>query len=372
MFCRPPTSPLSVVGHRRDGHRPELRGERADAQPDEEHRDDDDRGGRRRCRCRRAGPDARQHQEEAERAPRAAATPSASTLGTPTAATSRATDSGMIRTPVSMRGEPEHHGQEQRDDEEHAGLQQELEEEHDQAAGRAGGSAASPDARAAPARSLRGGPARGRTARPRAARRAISQNVGEMPEQRRARRASAHPAPLARAQHAEHRQPEADHREDGADEVEAGLRPRRGVGDPAGQDQDHDHDDAPRRRTPSATRRRWWRPADERAGGDGDGARGRDEAVGLRAARAAGSSPATSATIAGRISAAPTPSRNDQPKSRTGRLGASAGGERAAAVDHAADGERPLAPDDRADLAAGDHERGHDERVQRDGASGCR
>ena len=32
--------------------------------------------------------------------------------------------------------------------------------------------------------------------------------------------------------------------------------------------------------------------------------------------------PATSATIAGRISAAPTPSRNDQPKSSTGRLGA--------------------------------------------------
>jgi hypothetical protein len=32
--------------------------------------------------------------------------------------------------------------------------------------------------------------------------------------------------------------------------------------------------------------------------------------------------PATSATIAGRISAAPTPSRNDQPNSSTGRLGA--------------------------------------------------
>src|SRR6185437_6652530 len=38
--------------------------------------------------------------------------------------------------------------------------------------------------------------------------------------------------------------------------------------------------------------------------------------------RATGKFPATSATIAGRISAAPTPSRNDQPKSSTGRLGA--------------------------------------------------
>ena len=36
--------------------------------------------------------------------------------------------------------------------------------------------------------------------------------------------------------------------------------------------------------------------------------------------RAGGKFPATRATIAGRISAAPTPSRNDQPKSSTGRL----------------------------------------------------
>ncbi len=36
--------------------------------------------------------------------------------------------------------------------------------------------------------------------------------------------------------------------------------------------------------------------------------------------RSAGKFPATRATIAGMISAAPTPSRNDQPKSRTGRL----------------------------------------------------
>ena len=34
--------------------------------------------------------------------------------------------------------------------------------------------------------------------------------------------------------------------------------------------------------------------------------------------------PATSATIAGMISAAPTPSRNDQPNNSTGRLGATA------------------------------------------------
>jgi hypothetical protein len=36
--------------------------------------------------------------------------------------------------------------------------------------------------------------------------------------------------------------------------------------------------------------------------------------------RSVGKLPATSATIAGRINAAPTPSRNDQPRSSTGRL----------------------------------------------------
>src|SRR3954454_23813443 len=41
--------------------------------------------------------------------------------------------------------------------------------------------------------------------------------------------------------------------------------------------------------------------------------------------RSTGKLVATSATIAGRISAAPTPSRNDQPKRSTGRLGASDG-----------------------------------------------
>ena len=70
--------------------------------------------------------------------------------------------------------------------------------------------------------------------------------------------------------------------------------------------------------------------------------------------------------MAGRISAAPTPSRNDQPRIRTGRFGRQRGGEGAGAVDHAADRERALAPDQRADLAAGDHQHRHDQRVQRD------
>ena len=44
VFCRPPTSPLSLGRHRRDGDRAELRRERADAEADEDQRDGDDRG----------------------------------------------------------------------------------------------------------------------------------------------------------------------------------------------------------------------------------------------------------------------------------------------------------------------------------------
>ena len=52
--------------------------------------------------------------------------------------------------------------------------------------------------------------------------------------------------------------------------------------------------------------------------------------------------------------------------SSTARLGAIRRDEGTAAVDHAADGERPLAAEDLADLAAGDHQRRHHQRVQGD------
>ena len=75
---------------------------------------------------------------------------------------------------------------------------------------------------------------------------------------------------------------------------------------------------------------------------------------------------ATSATIAGMISTAPMPSRNDQPRTRTREVRREGGGERARGVDHAADREGAAPADQRADLAAGDHERRHDERIERD------
>ena len=69
-------------------------------------------------------------------------------------------------------------------------------------------------------------------------------------------------------------------------------------------------------------------------------------------------------TIAGMISAAPMPSRNDQPMMRTVRVGASEVVSEPAAVDDAADHERPPPTDQTADLPAGDHEGRHHQGVE--------
>ena len=83
VFCRPPTSPLSLGGHRRHGHAAELRGERADAEPDEDHRDGDHRRGGVDVDAGQQHEDAAEHQQEpdAHDAPRRAR--AGHTLGTP-------------------------------------------------------------------------------------------------------------------------------------------------------------------------------------------------------------------------------------------------------------------------------------------------
>ena len=75
---------------------------------------------------------------------------------------------------------------------------------------------------------------------------------------------------------------------------------------------------------------------------------------------------ATSATIAGRISAAPMPSRQRPSEQQHAEVRRDGGGERPAAVDDAPDRECTLAADDLTDLPAGDHQRGHHQRVERD------
>ncbi len=84
--------------------------------------------------------------------------------------------------------------------------------------------------------------------------------------------------------------------------------------------------------------------------------------------RSRGKLPATSATIAGRIKRRSHALEERPAEQEHGEVGSDRGRERPAPVDHAPDRERALAPDDRADLGAGDHQRGHHERVRRDRA----
>ena len=106
--------------------------------------------------------------------------------------------------------------------------------------------------------------------------------------------------------------------------------------------------------------------ADQRTGGHGDGPGGRHQAVGARAVLApevGGDQGDDRGHDQGRPDALEQRPADDE----HGQAGREGGGERPDAVDHAADRERPLAADDLADLAAGDHQRGHDQRVQGDG-----
>ena len=235
----------------------------------------------------------------------------------PIAAASSVTDSGRSRAPVSSADRPRADREEERHDEEAARLRQVLEEEHRPARRSAACCAASRPARAAlrPAASTRassGRRARSRaappgratpsaTARPTPARRASAGSSPTRPSGARRRRAARGRAPRA----------------PGADDVQPRTLLHRRVGDPPGeqQDQRHEHDLAREHRRqekyvvqkppmsgPTAT-------ATPGRGSDGPYAAGR---------RSAAKFPATSATIAGRIRAAP-----DAPRGTTSRSAAS-------------------------------------------------
>ena len=161
------------------------------------------------------------------------------------------------------------------------------------------------------------------------------------------------------------RRDRARRRQHGADEVEPHALLGGRVGHAPRHHEDAEHDEDLTREHPAPRRVGREQAADQRSGGDGDRARRRDSPY-ARGRSARAKFDATSATIAGRISAAPRPSSNDQPKISTPRLGAIAVVNDPHAVDDAADRERTLAPDDLADLAARDHERRHHQRVQRD------
>ena len=116
--------------------------------------------------------------------------------------------------------------------------------------------------------------------------------------------------------------------------------------------------------SPRAVGRR--RAADQRPGGHRDRSGGGDQAVRLR--------PRLGSEVPGdeghdrRHDQRGADAFEERPADdQHGEVRGEAGGQRADAVDHAADRERPATADDRADLPARDHERGHHQRVEGDG-----
>ena len=344
VFCSPPTSPLCSSGTDDDGHAPSCDASApmprpassighvtiSGPAPGVERGDQHDEPGEQREEAELDDPPRRRVREELRDAGRG----------------EQQRDRQRQQPHAGGdRREPERDRQEQRDREEQAGLQEVLEEERGRGRRAAAGCAASPGRRAAraPRRCRRLSHARNSQQHDAAA---------EDQPDRPATGPSHSGAPglgctkphVARAQDAEDdrargRAPTARCRRGrAARRLRAACRP---CGGSSARMREHDEHLAGEHQPPREVGRE--EPADQRPGGDRDRAGRRDQAVGARAARSRPKFDATSATIAGMISAAPMPSRNDQPMISTARFGASAVDERPAAVDDAADGERPLA-----------------------------
>ena len=131
------------------------------------------------------------------------------------------------------------------------------------------------------------------------------------------------PAPLARAQDTEDQQGEAEGRQGGADEIEAWTRLRRGVRDPTSHEENHQHEHDLSGEDPAPGEVRRGEAPDQRTDGDGDRPGGGNEAVG-RGAALGREVPGDERHDRGQDERGTAPSRNDQPKSSTGRFGAMA------------------------------------------------
>ena len=287
VFWRPPTSPLCSSGTDDTVTRAELRRQRADAEPGEQHRPRDDLGPGAGVERGDQHDEPGEQREEAERTTRRGEACGKS-LGMPTAASSSVTESGSSRTPVAIGRQPERHRQEQRHHEEEAGLQEVLEEERGEPAAerrvpqhrridrapprRASSRRVLPRAGTAAARRRRRAPARSpATARATPARRAWA---GRSPTCRTRRMPNTtRPRPSA----------------DSAVPTRSSPAPGSGrrVGHAAGEQQDHEHDEhlAGEHQPPRQVGGE--EPADERPGGDRDRAgrrrRGRTRAAARRA-----------------------------------------------------------------------------------------
>ena len=171
--------------------------------------------------------------------------------------------------------------------------------------------------------------------------------------------------PRPGAQDAVHDQPEAQRGQHGADQVQPGALLGRGIGHPAGQAQDAEHHQDFTGERPPPGGIGGEQAADQRPGGHRDGAGRRDQPVCARA------------LITREVrrhqrddrrhdQRGPGTFQHGPSHDQHGQIAGQRGGQRPAPVDDAADGEGALAAEDLAELAAGDHQRGHHQRVEGD------
>ena len=326
VFCSPPTSPLRSSGTDRDGDRAELRRQRAHAEAGEQQWPGDDL---------RAGADVEQRRPARRgrgrvRGSRTATTRRGdafgNTFGNPTAASSSVIDSGSRRTPVAIADRPSATDRKSGIAKNSPACSRYWKKNAIEAGAQRGiRGCREVDQRLLAASDAAVQPAAGTAVQHRRRRRGSARSTGDKPEPLRRVRASAGRSPTC---------PSAARRRRSGRARGPTARCRRGRGARRcsaagsairrGEQQDHDHDEHFADEHPAPRRVRREEPADQRAGRHCDGARRRDEAVAPAAVRSRPKFDATSATIAGRISAAPMPSRNDQPSMSTPRVGASA------------------------------------------------
>lgn len=130
-------------------------------------------------------------------------------------------------------------------------------------------------------------------------------------------------APFVGAEDAVDEDPEPERGQHGADEIDARAFADRRVGDAAGEHQNAEHHEDLSGEDPPPGEVRGRDTPDERSHRDRHGPSGRDETVGGGTAFS-GEVTGHERHDRGRMSAAPIPSRNDQPSSSTVRFGASA------------------------------------------------
>ena len=173
------------------------------------------------------------------------------------------------------------------------------------------------------------------------------------------------PAPGARVEHAEHDRGQARRGQQRAHLVELGARAAAVVGQPAQAEQDADHHDDLAREHDAPREVGRHPAAEDRPDRDAGARHAAEHPVGERALlalEAAGGQ----RRQRGQHERGTDPLQHRPAQRQHRHAPRHRGEQRAGAVDHVADPERAPAPHDVAELAAGDHQRGHHQRVEGD------